>query len=416
MFETEAKTKSKTKLKLFNNYKALKLSIIKYSFVTLQNMAGIYLHIPFCKQACTYCNFHFSTLLNYKNEVFNAMLQEIDLQKNFFPTETKIETIYFGGGTPSLLSVEEINLLLQKIHTNFSVDLDAEITLEANPDDLTKTYLQNLKTHTKINRLSIGVQSFFDEDLQYMKRAHNATEAINCIKFAQEIGFDNLSIDLIYGTPTMNNEIWKKNLQIIFDLKVNHVSSYALTVEEKTELHSLIKKKKVIEPSDEQTAQQFSILLEEMSKHNFTHYEISNFCIEPYFAKHNTNYWQGISYLGIGPSAHSFNGEKRFWNIANNALYSKKIMNNELTYESEILSITDKYNEYVMTSIRTIFGTDLGKIKQDFGDDFSQHFLFEISPFIDNNWIKNNENIYTLTNSGKLFCDYITEHLFIEND
>ena len=379
-------------------------------------MAGIYLHIPFCKQACTYCNFHFSTLLNNKKEVFDALLHEIELQKKFFPTETKIETIYFGGGTPSLFSTVEINQLLLQIYTHFSVDLDAEITLEANPDDLTKSYLQDLKTNTKINRLSIGVQSFFDEDLQYMKRAHNASEAINCIRFAQEIGFDNLSVDLIYGTPTMSNKRWKENLQIVFDLKVKHVSSYALTVEEKTILHSLIKKKKIAEPSDEQMAQQFSILLEEMSKNNFTQYEISNFCIAPYFAKHNTNYWKEISYLGIGPSAHSFDGEKRYWNIANNAIYAKKIINNEFAYTSETLSNEDKYNEYIMTSIRTIFGVDIDKIKQNYGDDFLQHFLFEISPFIDNNWIKTDNNIYTLTNNGKLFCDYITQHLFIENN
>ncbi len=379
-------------------------------------MAGIYLHIPFCKQACTYCNFHFSTLLKNKKDVFEALLKEIDMQQHFFPLETTIETIYFGGGTPSLLSIVEINQLLEKIGIAFNVEKDAEITLEANPDDLTKNYLNDLKQNTTINRLSIGVQSFFDEDLKYMNRAHNATEAIQCIQLAKDAGFNNLSIDLIYGTPTMNNEQWKKNLEILFDLDVTHISSYALTVEEKTALHSLIKRQKAIEPDDEQTAQQFSILLDKMQEHHFVHYEISNFCKTPYFAKHNTNYWKGIPYLGIGPSAHSFDGKTRYWNIANNAIYAKKILSNELANESELLSDTDKYNEYVMTSIRTIFGTDSSTIKQDFGEDFLQYFLLEISPFIDNNWITENKGIYTLTNSGKLFCDYITANLFLEND
>ena len=379
-------------------------------------MAGIYLHIPFCRQACTYCNFHFSTLLKNKSDVLDAMLIEIEMQQCFFPDKTKIETIYFGGGTPSLLSVEEISLFLAKLFDYFNVDEFAEITLEANPDDLTRKYLSDLKTQTKINRLSIGVQSFFNEDLLYMNRAHNADEAIQCIINAKEAGFDNLSVDLIYGTPTMSNENWKQNLKTVFDLQINHISSYALTVEDKTALSSLIKKKKVKEPGDEQTAEQFTILSEEMERHNFAHYEISNFCKTPFYAKHNTNYWKGIPYLGIGPSAHSFDGEKRYWNISNNANYCKKILHNEIASESEILTVTEKYNEYVMTSIRTIFGVYEDKIKTAFGEEYLKHFLFEISPFMDNNWVKEEKNIYTLTKTGKLFCDYITTHLFFEND
>ncbi|MBK6273594.1 MAG: radical SAM family heme chaperone HemW [Saprospirales bacterium] len=379
-------------------------------------MAGIYLHIPFCKQACSYCNFHFSTLIIHKNDVLKAMLHEIELQHNFFPTSTKIETIYFGGGTPSLLSVDEINTFTDKIKTIFDVVEHAEITLEANPDDITNDYLVQLKNKTSINRLSIGVQSFLEEDLLYMNRAHNAQEAIDCIRLAKQHGFHNLSVDLIYGTPSLSDEQWHKNLDILVDLDIAHVSCYALTVEEKTALHHSIKTKKISAPNDEKTARQFSILMDKMQQHKYTHYEISNFCKEPHFAKHNTNYWKGISYLGIGPSAHSFDGFKRYWNIANNAIYTKKILNNEFANESEVLSKTDSYNEYVMTSIRTVFGVDLSKIKQDFGDDFQHHFLFEISPFIDNKWIVNTNEIYTLTNSGKLFCDYITTHLFIENE
>ena len=379
-------------------------------------MAGIYLHIPFCKQACSYCNFHFSTLIIHINDVLKAMLHEIELQHNFFPTSTKIETIYFGGGTPSLLSVDEINTFTDKINSLFDVVEHVEITLEANPDDLTNDYLVQLKNKTSINRLSIGVQSFLEEDLLYMNRAHNAQEAIECIRLAKQHGFHNLSVDLIYGTPSLTDEQWQKNLDVLVDLDIAHVSCYALTVEEKTALHHSIKTKKISAPNDEKTARQFSILMDKMQQHHYNHYEISNFCKEPHFAKHNTNYWKGISYLGIGPSAHSFDGVKRYWNIANNAIYTKKILNNEFANESEVLSKTDSYNEYVMTSIRTVFGVDLSKIKQDFGDDFQHHFLFEVSPFIDNKWIVNTNEIFTLTNSGKLFCDYITTHLFIENE
>lgn len=343
------------------------------------------------------------------------MLHEIELQHNFFPTSTKIETIYFGGGTPSLLSVDEINTFTDKIKTIFDVVEHAEITLEANPDDLTNDYLIQLKNKTSINRLSIGVQSFLEEDLLYMNRAHNAQEAIDCIRLAKQHGFHNLSVDLIYGTPSLTDEQWHKNLDILVDLDIAHVSCYALTIEEKTALHHSIKTKKTSAPNDEKTARQFSILMDKMQQHHYNHYEISNFCKEPHFAKHNTNYWKGISYLGIGPSAHSFDGVKRYWNIANNAIYTKKILNNEFANESEVLSKTDSYNEYVMTSIRTVFGVNLSKIKQDFGDDFQHHFLFEVSPFIDNKWIVNTNEIFTLTNSGKLFCDYITTHLFIEN-
>ncbi len=344
------------------------------------------------------------------------MLQEISQQAQFFPDKTTIDTIYFGGGTPSLLSAAEINEFINQLHKYFSISENPEITLEANPDDLSKSYLASLKKETPVNRFSIGVQSFFDEDLQYMNRAHCANDAINSIHFAQEIGFDNLSVDLIYGTPTMNNERWKKNLKTVFDLHIPHLSCYALTVEEKTILATQIKQQKSNAPSDELMAQQFSILVEEMKLNGYTHYEISNFCKEPYFARHNTNYWKGIPYLGIGASAHSFDGKKRHWNLSNNTVYAKSILNNNPARESEVLSLTDAYNEYVMTSIRTIFGTDTTKIKQDFGADFLQHFSVEISPFMENNWVVKSDNIYTLNDSGKLFCDYITENLFLSNE
>ncbi|HNE49962.1 MAG: radical SAM family heme chaperone HemW [Chitinophagales bacterium] len=376
-------------------------------------MAGIYLHIPFCKQACAYCNFHFSTLLKYKESVLNSMLQELEMRKNFFPEKTEIDTIYFGGGTPSLLSTTEINRLLQQIYRLFTVTEQPEITLEANPDDLTQAYLQALKKETPINRFSIGIQSFTDDDLHYMHRAHTAKEALQSIQFAQQAGFDNLSIDLIYGTPTLNNEQWRKNLQTAFSLNLPHISCYALTVENKTALAIEIDKKKKAAVDEELMVQQFSILLEEMKQHGYLQYEISNFCQPPHFARHNTNYWKGISYLGIGPSAHSFDGKIRYWNISNNSNYVKKIIANESAFEQEILADNDRYNEYVMTSLRTIFGVDSLTIKQNFGTIFLQHFQLEITPFIDNKWVECNDGIYTLTDSGKLFCDYITEELFI---
>ncbi|MDB5227485.1 MAG: coproporphyrinogen oxidase [Bacteroidota bacterium] len=406
------------KMPVFNYSLLLSVKVINYSLfaLTLQLMAGIYIHIPFCKQACTYCNFHFSTLLKNKTELLEALLKEIEIQQHFFPLKTVIKTIYFGGGTPSILSAAEINHILQKIYKHFPIDEQAEITLEANPDDLTEEYLYALKNETSVNRLSIGIQSFFDEDLKYMNRAHNATQAKMCIQLAQRSGFKNLSADLIYGTPTMNNERWKENLDTLFDLNVPHISCYALTVEEKTQLADLIKKKKTVAPADEQTAQQFQILTEAMKEHNYLQYEISNFCREPYFAEHNTNYWKGIPYLGIGPSAHSFNGEVRSWNIRNNAQYIKKISANELPDESENLSSADKYNEYVMTNIRTIWGVDVKEISDRFGEKVQQHFLKEINSFTLKGQAIENNGIYTLTNSGKLFCDHITAHLFIEKD
>ncbi len=341
------------------------------------------------------------------------MLQELEIRKDFFPEKTQIDTIYFGGGTPSLLSVNEINTLIQQIYRLFTVTEQPEITLEANPDDLTKAYLQTLKKQTPINRFSIGIQSFWEEDLRYMNRAHNAEEAMRCIQQAQQAGFDNLSIDLIYGTPTLSNEQWRKNLQTTFDLQVPHISCYALTVENKTALSAEIKKKKKAAVDDELMVQQFSILLEEIKRNGYLQYEISNFCKPPHFAQHNTNYWRGISYLGIGPSAHSFDGKTRYWNVNNNTIYINKINTNEPTYEQEILSESERYNEYVMTSLRTVFGVAIKKINHDFGDIYVRHFQLEIAPFIEKKWVECTDEIYTLTDLGKLFCDFITEELFI---
>lgn len=375
-------------------------------------MAGIYLHIPFCKQACNYCNFHFSTLLKNKDAMVQAIMQELHLQQHFFNDKTIIDTIYFGGGTPSLLSIDEINLLLHKINDLFTVDKNAEITLEANPDDLSENYLHQLKTKTAINRLSIGVQSFLEADLKYMHRVHTATEAIACLKNAQRVGFTNLSIDLIYGTPTLSNEQWKKNLQTVFDLHIPHISCYALTVEEKTALAHQIKIKKTIAPDDVKMAEQFYILIDEMQKNEYMHYEISNFSKPNHAAIHNANYWKGLPYLGVGPSAHSFDGIKRYWNIANNTLYIKNIEENNFLPENEMLSTTDLYNEYVMISLRTIDGIDVSYLFNTFGETYYQYFKISITPFIEQQLVKESNENYVLTTKGKLHCDGISSALF----
>ncbi|WP_196890987.1 radical SAM family heme chaperone HemW [Aureivirga marina] len=373
-------------------------------------MVGIYIHIPFCKQACYYCDFHFSTSLKHKERMVNAICQEIILRKEMIGDET-IETIYFGGGTPSLLSIEEIQQILNTIYSNFSVVKNPEITLEANPDDLSFEKLDDL-SKTPINRLSIGIQSFFEEDLQFMNRAHSALEARKCIEEAQKVGFENITIDLIYGVPNMEEAKWRKNLEIAFELNIPHISSYALTVEEKTALDSFIKKGRV-KPLDENLAfKHFQILVEETKKKGFVHYEISNFGKPDFFSKHNTSYWQGKKYLGIGPSAHSFDGKNRAWNVANNMLYMKGIEEKQLPLEIEELSKIDCYNEYVMTGLRTIFGVSLEKIEKDFGLGMRKFLEKEIKPFLKQGTLELKENFVFITEKGKFLADGIASDLF----
>jgi oxygen-independent coproporphyrinogen-3 oxidase len=375
-------------------------------------MAGIYIHIPFCKQACNYCNFHFSTQTEHVDKMIKAIQHEILLQQHFFSKNTKLKSIYFGGGTPSFISINYIIKILESIYNTFSVEENAEITLECNPDDLTETYLNELKSYTPVNRLSIGIQSFFDEDLQFMQRAHNANEAKNAIALAQKIGFTNITCDLIYGSPNLSNEHWKENILYLIQHNIAHFSCYALTVEEKTLLHHQIQKNIVADIDEQKIAEQFSILQEICVQYGYEQYEISNFCKDKKYAIHNTNYWKGEVYLGIGPAAHSFDGKNRYWNINNNNLYIKQIGHNQLAQSCETLSNIDHYNEYVMTSLRTIWGIDTEKIDKQFGNEFFKHFEFEIKSFIDNNWVVQTKNKYFLTNKGKLFCDFITEQLF----
>jgi len=383
-------------------------------------MAGIYLHIPFCKQACFYCDFHFVTSLKKKEELVSCMQRELVLRKNELENET-IETIYFGGGTPSLLSIEEIQSILKTIEAHYNVIEDPEITLEANPDDLSEATILDL-AKSQVNRLSIGVQSFFEEDLKSMNRAHNANEAKNCLAMATRY-FDNITVDLIYGVPNMTNERWKENLQILFDFGINHISSYALTVEPKTALDSFIKQGKYPKLEEQVARAHFDILVRETQKKGFVHYEISNFGKPAYFSKHNTSYWQHKKYIGIGPSAHSFNKTHRSWNVANNAKYIKSLQENMLPCELEKLSVNDQFNEYIMTGLRTIWGVSLAKIEQDFGADFKKRLLKTSEKFIQQDLlvvtssdIDENENCIEklkTTEKGKFLADGLASELFI---
>lgn len=375
-------------------------------------MAGIYLHIPFCKQACTYCNFHFSTSLKLKEQVLAAMMRELELRRDYL-AGSPVETIYFGGGTPSLLTADEINRITDHIYSLYTVDDLKEFTLEANPDDLSTAYIKSLR-HTPVNRFSIGVQSFRDEDLAYMHRAHNAQEADYAIKAAQDAGFTNLTIDLIYGTPGLSDAAWKDNLAKTSSLGVQHFSAYALTVEEGTALQHAIARKKTTPVDPGQAAAQFEILMYEAQTMGFEHYEISNFALPGHYAVHNTNYWMGVPYLGIGPSAHSFNGQRRSWNVANNALYSTNILQQgKLTDEEEILTKEQQLNEYIMTSLRTMWGTDLALVEQRFGRDYRNLLEKNSMAFLEKGQMKIKDGKLLLTPAGKLFADGIAGDLFI---
>ena len=371
-------------------------------------MAGIYIHIPFCKQACHYCDFHFSTSMKKKEEMIAAIIQEMHLRKE--ETDEVVETIYFGGGTPSVLSNEEIDQILNAVYSLFEVIEHPEITLEANPDDLSVERIQLLAT-SKINRLSIGVQSFYDEDLQLMNRAHNATEAWNSLVEATKY-FDNISIDLIYGIPNLSMDKWKSNVQKALDLGINHISTYALTVEPRTALATLIKKGKIDQPDDGNAHEHFLALIEMLENAGFVHYELSNFGKPNYYSKNNSAYWLGKKYVGIGPSAHSFDGTHRSWNVANNSLYIKDIQEGKLPSEVEELTVQDRYNEYVMTGLRTIWGVSLERIETEFGTNFKNYLLKEAQYYINKEQLQLENNILKTTIKGKFFCDGIASELF----
>lgn len=375
-------------------------------------MAGIYIHIPFCKQACNYCNFHFSTSLKQKDQLLDAIHSELEMRKEYLSGQ-EVETIYFGGGTPSLLTSNEINQLTETIHKHYNVKGLKEFTLEANPDDLNKTYLSSLRD-TLIDRFSIGTQSFIDRDLKYMNRAHNAQEADYAIKASQDAGFTDLTIDLIYGTPGLTDKDWLSNLNKVKRLGITHFSAYALTVEEGTVLHHNIQKKKATPVDPEQSAVQMELLMNQCVEVGFEQYEISNFAANKHYAVHNTNYWTGKHYLGIGPSAHSFDGKSRSWNMANNALYIKNIQSKDLPIqETEHITPTQHLNEYIMTSLRTMWGCDLDKVSKEWGSEHTTELLKLATPFLENRAVMNKENKLILTTQGKLIADRIAGELFI---
>lgn len=373
-------------------------------------MPGLYLHIPFCKQACHYCNFHFSTSLRNRDEMLPALLKELDLQRDYLGGE-ELTSVYFGGGTPSLLTMSELEAIFNKIILLHRVAPDAEITLEANPDDMTREKLRDLKNYTPVNRLSIGIQSFAGEDLRWMNRAHSAAHAFACLNDARAVGFSDLTIDLIYGAPTTPDSQWAENLRIAFDAGIPHLSCYCLTVEEGTALGTFVRRGQQPPVDEEKAARQFEYLMTAAAEHGYEHYEISNFALPGRYARHNSSYWSGEPYLGIGPSAHSFKGQSRQWNVANNALYIRALADNHIPFEIEYLTPGQRYNECVMTALRTMWGVDLGKIRK-LGEDFSAHFLREVQQYLTDGTMENTGENYRLSRSGKLLADGIAAGLF----
>ena len=372
-------------------------------------MAGVYIHIPFCKQACTYCDFHFSTTFStYRSEMINSLVKEIALRKEYLE-EDKVETIYFGGGTPSLLAPDEVNLILKTIDENFNCTNQPEITLEANPDDITIEKLKDWKL-AGVNRLSIGVQSFDNADLKWMNRAHNAEESLRSVELALENGF-LVTIDLIYGLPNVSNEQWVKNLEIATKLRPHHISAYCLTVEENTVLDSWTKKGKIKRVESEQQAEQFDLLVEFLDKVGYEQYEISNFAREANYAQHNSNYWRGKQYLGIGPSAHSFNGVSRAWNVSNNQRYIRAIDQGTVYMEEETLTAKDRFNELLMTGLRTKWGVDLEELSTI--SSLEKAFYNYLQKGIENNQITQVRNQIILTKKGRLIADKIASDLFL---
>lgn len=373
-------------------------------------MAGIYLHIPFCKQQCTYCDFHFSTTFEkYRTQMVDALVLELEQRVKYLEGKT-VETIYFGGGTPSILSHQELNRLLTRITELFNVVAQPEITLEANPDDITAVRLNEWKEQG-VNRLSIGLQSFKPSDLEWMNRAHSVEEAFNCLDLSLAHGFDNITVDLMYGLPNLSNDEWRSHIQTVIKKGVKHVSAYCLTVEEDTVLDKWVEKKKIIPASEDQQSDQFLILLEELEAGGILQYEISNFAKPGHESVHNSNYWKGKWYLGIGPSAHSFNGNSRSWNIANNQQYMRRVLNENAPSELEELSEKDQFNERLLTGLRTIYGVNLDELNalQPLSDTFQS----ELKQFIHQQWIVQEENHIFLTKEGRLRADFIAAELFV---
>jgi len=376
-------------------------------------MSGLYLHIPFCKQACHYCDFHFSTSMALKSRLVDALVQELALRHAYLGPNPIIHTVYFGGGTPSLLTAPELDTLLAAVHRHFRVAPDAEITLEANPDDLTPAKVRELAA-SPVNRLSIGLQSFHEPHLRLMNRAHSAEESGAAVRRAQDAGFENISIDLIYGVPAPDHGIWEQDMARAFALEVPHMSCYALTIEPDTVFGRQLKKGKFLAPPDEFVARQFELLLLEMSRHGYEQYEISNFCRPGRESRHNAAYWRGVPYLGLGPSAHSFNGHSRQYTVANNPQYVAAVLDeNRVPATVEELSPRDQANEYLMTSLRTAQGCNLRRLRDELGLNLLQERAAYLAQLQATGLARLDEGqVLRLTDAGKLLADHITLELF----
>lgn len=377
-------------------------------FVVLP-MAGVYIHIPFCKQACHYCDFHFSTSRQQEEAVLAAMHREIGLRKDFL--SAPVSTIYFGGGTPSLLSSESIAYLLSTIHQHFSINADPEITLEANPDDISPASALAWKK-AGINRISLGVQSFRNEWLEWMNRAHHAEQSFQAIKDLQAAGFDNISIDLIFGMPEQTLEAWKEEIQTALQFGIPHLSCYALTPEPTTALWHMIESGKTLQIDSDQQASMFLLLMDQLEQAGYEHYEISNFALPGKRSRHNSAYWKKIPYLGIGPSAHSYNGEERMWNIKNNSLYQKAIKEDRLPLTSEKLSPAENWNESIMIALRTMEGIDLNEVEKRWGKKEADQLLQDADVKRERQLIQLQDNHLRLTREGKLLADQIAADFF----
>jgi len=375
-------------------------------------MAGIYIHIPFCRHKCNYCNFYSLASTRNMEQVSHAIVSEMQQRRNYLNGQP-VETIYFGGGTPSMLQVRDIEKILNAVYLNFNVAPDAEITLEANPDDLDPVKLASFKK-SGINRLSIGLQSFRQEDLNFLSRTHTSEQVKQCIADAQQAGFSNLSIDLIYGIPTLTDEGWTQNLQQAFSSGIPHISAYSLTVEDKTPLAVMIRKGRTKAVDENLSLSHYHILCRMMQEKGYEHYEISNFCLPGAYSRHNTAYWQGKPYLGLGPSAHSFNGNSRCWNVAHINRYIDSVAAGMAEAETETLSRVTQLNEYIMTTLRTMWGCNLEVVKHEFGQATAEQLLADAQPFIGSGRMIYAENKLILTPEGMLFADGIAADLFSE--
>ena len=374
-------------------------------------MSGIYLHIPFCKSKCAYCNF-FSLVTEKKiDDYVSALKNEIVDRKSYLGDEV-VKTIYFGGGTPSLLPIKYVDEILDLLHKNYNIISNPEITLEINPDTIDKDKMYALK-HLGVNRMSVGIQSFNDDDLRYLGRRHDSRHALQVLEDLNCVGFDKITLDLIYGMPTLTEEKWNHNLDVFFSTGISHLSAYALTVEPKTILGQKIEKGELQSVSEEDTIRHYNILVERTKENGFEHYEISNFAKEGCRSQHNSIYWKDVKYLGIGPSAHSYDGNSRQWNVSNLTKYIQLLESSGEYYEKEILTLDDKFNEYVMTSLRTSWGCDTEKIERDYGKAYADHFLRNVKRYLGTGEMLKDLSTYKLTDEGMLFADGIAAELFV---